>query len=202
MPATLMGWSRMKASSSAAVAQTGSSSGSSRFFPAMLEPICKPRSPSTRMAWRSSSAASLGACNGTGPMARNLSGRGLGALGSWSGWARGELLVRDAGESGRHCGRLGVEEGLRADRQHLHVDLGGGHVLQPALQVPAPAREVTIDATGDVEGAELVVDVGQLRSDLGRLALQQPDGLFGQNVGVYVDRLRGRWLRGHDGPCS
>ena len=45
-PATLMGWSRMKASSSAAVAQTGSSSGSSRFLPAMFDPICAPRSPS------------------------------------------------------------------------------------------------------------------------------------------------------------
>ena len=86
-----------------------------------------------------------------------------------------------------------IDEGLRADREHLHVDLGRRHVLQAALQVPAAAREMAVDVAGDVEGAELIVDVGELRRHLGRLALQQPDGLFRQDVGVNVDRLWGRF---------
>ena len=134
MPATLMGWTRMKAPSSAAVAQTGSSSGSSRFLPAMFEPICAPRRPSFCIAWRSSSAASFGACMGSVAMARKRSGRALTSLASCSFWMRANAAAS--------AGRLGINEGLRADRKHLHVDLGCRHVLQAPLQIPASAWEI------------------------------------------------------------
>ena len=101
----------------------------------------------------------------------------------------GELLVLNAGECRRQRGRLRIDESLRGDREHLHVDLGRRHVRQAPLQVPAAARKMPIDAAGDVEGAELLVDLGELRRHLGRLALQQPDGLFRQDVRVNVDRL-------------
>ena len=52
-----------------------------------------------------------------------------------------QLLVLDAGERRRQGRRLRIEEGLRADRQHLHVDLGGRHVAEAAIEVPAAARE-------------------------------------------------------------
>ena len=91
----------------------------------------------------------------------------------------GELLVLDARERRRHRRGLAVEEGLRADREHLHVDLGRRHVGKPPLEVPAAAREMAVNAAGDVERAELLVDVGELRRHLGRLALQQPNGLLG-----------------------
>ena len=103
----------------------------------------------------------------------------------------GELLVLDAREARRHRGRLRIDEGLRTDREHLHVDLRCRHVLQAAVEIPAAAREVPVDAAGDVERAELLVDLGEFRRDLGSLPLQQPDGLFGQHMGVNVDRLRG-----------
>jgi hypothetical protein len=47
-----------------------------------------------------------------------------------------------------------------------------------------------IDVPGDLERAELVADVGELRPYLGRFALQQPNGVFGEDVGVNVDGLR------------
>ncbi len=46
-----------------------------------------------------------------------------------------------------------------------------------------------IDIAGDVEGAELIVDIGQLGRHLGRFALQQPDRFLGQDMGVNVDGL-------------
>ena len=101
----------------------------------------------------------------------------------------GELLVLDAGECRGDRLRLRIDEGLRAHREHLHVDLGRRHVLQAAVQVPAAAREMPVDAAGDVEGGELLVNLGKFRRDLGRLPLQQPDRLFGQDVRMNVDRL-------------
>jgi hypothetical protein len=71
----------------------------------------------------------------------------------------------------------------------LDVDLGRRHVAQAAFQIPAAARELAIDISGDVEGAELVVDLGELRRHLGRFALQQADRLFGEDVSVNVDGL-------------
>ena len=112
----------------------------------------------------------------------------------------GELLVLDTGERRRQRRRLRVDEGLRANRQHLHVHLGCGHVLQAALQVPAAAGEMPVDTARDVERAELIVDVGELRCHLGRFALQQPDRLFGQDVSVNVDGWCG--LCDHGSICS
>jgi hypothetical protein len=40
----------------------------------------------------------------------------------------GELFVLDAGEGRGELRRLGIKEGLRADRQHLRVDLRCRHV--------------------------------------------------------------------------
>jgi hypothetical protein len=40
----------------------------------------------------------------------------------------GELLVLDARKHTRQCGRLAVEEGLRTNRDDLHVDLRSRHV--------------------------------------------------------------------------
>ena len=129
MPATFMGCTRMKAPSSEAVAQTGSSSGSSRFLPAMFEPICTPRRPSSVMAWRSSSAACLRRLHRQRGDPQESAGMGLHQL--------GELLVLDARERRRQRRRLRIEEGLRADRQHLHVDLGGRHVARGAARGPS-----------------------------------------------------------------
>ena len=53
-----------KALCSFATCHTGSNSGSSRFLPLMLEPICMPFSPSLEIARSSSSAAAFGACIG------------------------------------------------------------------------------------------------------------------------------------------
>src|SRR6266404_3754618 len=46
-----------------------------------------------------------------------------------------------------------------------------------------------VDVAGDVERGELVADFRELRPHLGGFALQQADGLFGQDVSVNVDRL-------------
>ena len=48
-----------------ATCHTGSNSGSSRFLPLMLEPICMPLRPSLEIARSSSSAAAFGACIGS-----------------------------------------------------------------------------------------------------------------------------------------
>jgi len=45
----------------------------------------------------------------------------------------GELLVLNAGKRRRQRRRLRIDEGLRANREHLNVDLGCRHVLQAAL---------------------------------------------------------------------
>jgi len=45
----------------------------------------------------------------------------------------GELLVLNAGKRRRQRRRLRIDEGLRANRQYLNVDLGCRHVLQAAL---------------------------------------------------------------------
>ena len=105
----------------------------------------------------------------------------------------GELLVLDAGERRRQRRRLAVQESLRADRQHLHVDLGGRHVPEAAIEVPAAARKVPVDVAGDVERAELLVDIAQFRRHLGRFPLQQPHRVFSQDMGVNIDRL---WVHG------
>ena len=53
----------------------------------------------------------------------------------------GDLVVlHDAGRGGQP-GVLIVEEGLRRVGQHLHVDVGGFHVLQPLLDVEAAERQ-------------------------------------------------------------
>ena len=97
MPATLIGWIKMKAPSSAAVAQTGSSSGSSRFLPAMFDPICTPRRPSTLIAWRSSSAACCGACIGSVAIAWKRPGWAFTSLASCSFWMRANAAAKAGG---------------------------------------------------------------------------------------------------------
>jgi hypothetical protein len=101
----------------------------------------------------------------------------------------GNLLVLNAGECRGDCLRLRIDERLRAHGEHLHVYLGRRHVLQAPVQVPAAARKMPVDAAGHVEGTELIVDVRELGRHLGRLALQQPDRLFRQDMRVNVDRL-------------
>ena len=90
-----------------------------------------------------------------------------------------KLLVLNAGKGCRHRRGLSIDEGLRTNREHLNIDLGCRHVLQPALQIPSTAGKMPIDVPGNLERGELVADVGELRPHLWRLALQQPDGIFG-----------------------
>src|SRR5262245_65992097 len=66
----------------------------------------------------------------------------------------GELLVLNAGKRRRERRRLRVDEGLRANREHLNVDLGCRHVLQAALHIPAATGEMPVDVAGDIEGGE------------------------------------------------
>jgi len=84
-------------------------------------------------------------------------------------------------------------------RANTPASAGGCHVRQPTLQVPPAARKVPIDAAGDVEGAELIVDPRELRRDLGRLSLQQPDRLLGQNMRVNIDGFCGHGGNAHEG---
>src|SRR5262249_26024216 len=57
-------------------------------------------------------------------------------------------------------------------------------------QIPSAAGKMPIDVPSDLERAELVADVGELRPYFGRFALQQPNGVFREDVGVNVDGLR------------
>ena len=107
----------------------------------------------------------------------------------------GELLVLDARKHTRQCGRLAVEEGLRTNRDDLHVDLRSRHVPEPPVQVPTAARKVAVHAAGDIEGAELLIGLRELRSDLWRLALQQPDRIFRQDMRVNIDGFCSHWVR-------
>ena len=112
----------------------------------------------------------------------------------------GELLILDSGKRCRNRRRLGIEEGLRRNREHLNIDLGCRHVLQTPLQIPAAAGKLPVEVPGYLEGGEVIVDVRQLRSHFRRFALQQADGLFRENVRVNVDRLHR--LAGHGICCS
>ena len=86
----------MKAPSSAAVAHTGSSDGSSRFVPAMLEPIIAPCMPSSRTARRSSSAARSGACIGSVAIPMKRSGCAFTSSAIWS-FCSAEVATASAG---------------------------------------------------------------------------------------------------------
>src|SRR5262249_6794952 len=70
----------------------------------------------------------------------------------------GELLVLNAGKRRRERRRLRIDEGLRANREHLNIDLGCRHVLQAALDIPAATGELPVDVAGDVEGGEAIAD--------------------------------------------
>ncbi len=60
----------------------------------------------------------------------------------------GDLVVlHDAGRGGQP-GVLVVEEGLRRVRQHLHVDVGRLHVLEPLLDVEAAERQRPVRHAG------------------------------------------------------
>src|SRR6516162_3574972 len=107
-----MGWRRMNASSSAAVAQTGSSSGSSRFLPATFEPICATQAQHPHRMTKLVRGL-LRRLHGQRRNRKKALGASLRQL--------GELLVLNASKRRRQRRRLRIDEGLRADREYLNV---------------------------------------------------------------------------------
>src|SRR5262245_22728542 len=98
-------------------------------------------------------------CDGEKPL-----GAGLGKF--------AELLILDSGKRSRDRRWLRIEEGLRTNREHLNIDLGCRHLLQTPLQIPPATRKLPIKIPSYLEGGEVIVDVRQLRSYVGRFALQ------------------------------
>src|SRR5262249_10677217 len=111
----------------------------------------------------------------------------------------GELFVLDTRKRRREGSGLAIEEGLRGDRKHLNVDFGGRHVLQALLEIPSAAGKMPIDVPGNGEAGEALSHIRKPRPYRGRFTLHEPDGLFGENVRVNVDRLH---RLGNPGSCG
>ncbi len=99
----------------------------------------------------------------------------------------GDLVVLERGRRRGQRRVLVVEIGLRGRREHVHIDLGGVHVAEAALQLPAAARERPVGRARDLENREIGVDRGELRGDPGRLLGQQPDRLVGEDMGMTIN---------------
>ena len=99
----------------------------------------------------------------------------------------GDLFVLDRGDRDRHGWILIRIVGLRGCGQHVHIDPGRVHVLEPSLDIPAAARERAIRNADDFELAVVLVIRGESRSELRRLLGEEPHGLVGEDVRMGVD---------------
>ena len=98
-----------------------------------------------------------------------------------------DLVVLDGRGGDADGGVLIIEPGLRRHREQMHIDLGGIHVGEAALDIVAAARKRPVRHAGHFDHRIVVVIGGELEPELRDLLLQELDGRVGKDVGVGVD---------------